>query len=397
MLTNHNYNANPGFSYKALQIIKIAIWRFFVLLLFIIIISVGLIALAYLYNKLPNPYFDPTKSHHRKNGFVNLDGSLTYQKSAEERKKMIKEFRERTINPIDIAKIPRQSISLAELTELQKNRSRNSITWLGHAAALLQLGGKNILIDPMFSNYAGPFSSFGAKRITKPALLVQQLPPIDIVFISHNHYDHLDFKTILALRHHHKNAIYVVPLGVKSILRRLSFFRIPANHITELDWWDETHIPTTRGDLTLTLTPAQHWSTRYIFDRNRTLWGGAVIAHRTPKEKFQFYYSGDTGYNPDIVKAIQQRFLQLDYAMLSMGAYLPRGFMRAQHMNPYEVALTAKGLNAKKSFGVHWGTFVLSTENILAPPKDLQQGLKELGYSSNLFNNPAIGQIIWLP
>ncbi|HVK69424.1 MAG TPA: MBL fold metallo-hydrolase [Polyangium sp.] len=223
-----------------------------------------------------------------------------------------------------------------------------SLTWVGHASFLLTLGKKNILFDPVLGERIGPI-----KRLVAPGIGWQELPPIDIVVITHNHRDHLDAWSIERLG---DRPTYVAPLGNTRFLKAAG----ASAKIVELDWWETTGI----DSLEITLVPARHWSMHLPWDRNDALWGGYVI--RGPEGTA--YHSGDTAYW-DTFEEIGRRAGPIDWAMLPIGAYEPRWFMEPQHMGPEEAASAAKMLGAKHFVAMHWGTFKLTDEPIGEPPE----------------------------
>jgi N-acyl-phosphatidylethanolamine-hydrolysing phospholipase D len=250
-----------------------------------------------------------------------------------------------------------------DMAFLRSNHETITLTWIGHASSLLQLQGLNILIDPIFSERASPFSFIGPKRLAPLPFELHELPPIDVVMISHSHYDHLDLPTLKELAQRNPNRIlFLVPLGVKALLQSEGI-----ENVQEFDWWQGASVK----NLKFTFTPSQHWSSRTPFDENETLWGGWHI--HAPK--FDFLYAGDTGYSKDF-QDIHARLGAVDIAMIPIGAYEPRWFMKKHHANPEEAVQIHKDLQAKTSIGVHWGTFRLSDEPMLKPVEDLAAALK---------------------
>ena len=221
------------------------------------------------------------------------------------------------------------------------------ITWIGHASFLLTLGGRRILLDPVFRERLGPIS-----RLAPPGLAVDALPPIDVVLVSHNHRDHLDPWSLEKVG---PAAHYVVPLGNGDLLRSLG-----AQKVTELDWWQSADL----GAIEVTLVPARHWSMRYPWDRNDALWGGFVIR----SNQGTAYHSGDTAFFDGFAE-IGKRLGRIDWAMLPIGAYEPRWFMEPQHMGPEEAVEAARLLDARRLVAMHWGTFRLTDEPIGEPPE----------------------------
>jgi len=267
-----------------------------------------------------------------------------------------------------------------------------TVTWLGHVTVLLQVAGLNILTDPMLAGFAGPYGRFGAPRLVPSPLAPRELPPIDAVLISHNHYDHLDADTIRAFSARFPGAVYVVPLGFKPWLAGQG---VPAAQVRELDWWDRVSV---RG-LDFTLVPAQHWSKRTLTDSNRMLWGGIAIedAGRDAAKPWRFLYTGDTGYSQDF-RDVGARFAGgFDWLAVPIGAYEPRWFMQAQHVNPDEAVQIMRDVGARQALGVHWGTFVLTDEPLDQPPKDLAVALSLHGVDPARFQLFGNGETRRLP
>jgi len=237
------------------------------------------------------------------------------------------------------------------------------ITWIGHATFLVQIGGLNLLTDPMFSSRAGPLAFLGPRRKVPPAIDLDALPPLDGVLLSHNHYDHLDDRSVRRLVERHPKARWFAPLGLTPFLARRG-----AREVLELDWWEETRL----GTVALGCTPAQHFSARGPTDRDRTLWCGWSVA--APSR--QLFFAGDTGYHPEF-PAIGDRFGPFHAALLPIGAYEPRWFMRPVHMNPEEAVQAFRDLHLSRPpiggrpavmVGMHWGTFRLTDEPLDEPP-----------------------------
>ncbi len=235
-----------------------------------------------------------------------------------------------------------------------------AVTWIGHSTLLVQLGSLNILTDPVWSERASPWRSFGPRRLIAAALPLGALPPIDLVLLSHNHYDHLDAWTVRALAAAQPRAEWVVPLRLAKTVRSLG-----VRQVTELDWWEQR----TLGDATVACTPARHFSARTPFDRNRTLWCGFAIASSAGR----FFYAGDTGLHPEFAR-IGERFGPFVLSAIPIGAYEPRWFMQAVHLNPDDAVSAYRALHAHHGFlssavmvGIHWGTFRLTDEPILEP------------------------------
>jgi N-acyl-phosphatidylethanolamine-hydrolysing phospholipase D len=246
----------------------------------------------------------------------------------------------------------------------------------------------------VFSERASPVASFGPRRAQPPGLSLAQLPRIDVVLVSHNHYDHLDEASVKALNAQAGGPpLFVVPLGLKAW-----FADIGIQRVTELDWWDALRLDAPGGAVEVVLTPAQHWSGRTLADRLATLWGGfAVFA-----PDLHLIYTGDTGYSPDF-KEIRRRFAKrqtdagFDVALIPVGAYEPRWFMASQHVNPAEAVQIHLDLGATRAVGVHWGTFNLADESLDEPPKALADARRAAGLADEAFQVLAIGQTLKLP
>ena len=256
---------------------------------------------------------------------------------------------------------------------LRDNQGGISITWIGHATTLIQAGGMSILTDPIFSDRIGGFF----KRMAPPGVQGWLLPRIDVVVISHNHRDHLDEDSVLALG---PRTTYVVPLGMARWFKQRGLWRV-----VELDWWETTEITGPRGGrAVITLVPAQHWSARGLGDQNKSLWGGYVIDAGGRR----FFFGGDTGY-PAAFRQIGERYPDLDYALLPIGAYAPRWFMRPQHMSPEDAAQAFRDLGARTLIPIHWGTFHLSDEPMGEPPVRLRAAM---GADADRILQLAIGE-----
>lgn len=238
------------------------------------------------------------------------------------------------------------------------------ITMVGHATLLIQVAGVNVLTDPVWSERASPLGWVGPKRVTAPGVVFENLPPIHVVVISHNHYDHLDLATLKRLHEAHAPLI-IVPLGNDRIIKKT----IPQARVIAKDWHDQLDVSPV---LTVTLTPAYHWSARGILDRRMALWAGFWLD--TPKGKL--WFAGDTAYGDGTLFCdLYARYGAPDVALIPIGAYEPRWFMAGQHVNPHEAVCIYKDIHAKRALGIHWGTFQLTDEDILAPKEALHAAL----------------------
>jgi len=345
-----------------------------------------------------NPYYDPAKAHHHPDGFQNNYGSFE-PKSLAEVLRWRWQARRDGLPPPPQTPIPQVA---AELDFLHSNTRAGgamqpSVTWIGHATVLAQLSGLNLLTDPIFSDRASPLSFLGPKRHQPPGLGLQELPHIDVVLASHNHYDHLDEASIQAL---HAQAggppLFVVPLGLKPWLAQRGI-----SHAVELDWWQGHRIQAPAGEVELMVVPSQHWSARGLTDRMATLWGGFAVFG----PDCHLFYAGDTAYSRDF-SDMRERFAErqseqagggFDIALLPIGAYAPRWFMASQHVNVEEAVKIHRDLGAKRSLGVHWGTFELTDEALDEPPRVLVQERLDQGVTEHEFFVHAIGQTRRLP
>jgi len=249
------------------------------------------------------------------------------------------------------------------------------VTWIGHASFLIQVHGLNILTDPMFSERASPVSFAGPKRLAPPGVALKDLPKIDAVIISHNHYDHLDSETVKALGNAPR---YSVPLGFAPWFEKRGI-----TNVQELDWWGSAEL----GGLRFHAVPAQHFSSRTPFDRNEMLWSGWVI--ETPAGKV--YFSGCTGYAP-LFQEIGTRLGPMRLSFIPIGGYSPRWFMRAMHVDPPEAVRIHQDVQSEQSVGMHWATFKLTDEHLSEPPVYLNKALKEAGITEDKFIVMKIGE-----
>lgn len=264
---------------------------------------------------------------------------------------------------------------------LRRNRSQPTVTWIGHASFLLQLAGQNILTDPVFSERASPFAFAGPKRLQAPGIALGDLPSIDLVLLSHDHYDHCDLPTLRALRQR-DDPLIVAPLGLGTWLAHRGFRRW-----LELDWW-QLHA---HHALTIHAVPVQHFSGRAAFDRNQRLWAGYVVETGAQR----VFFAGDSGYSRDFVD-IGARFSPIDLALLPIGAYEPREFMAPVHANPEEAVQIHQDIGAMRSIGMHWGTFRLTTEPMDEPPRRLREAVAEAGLAAEAFTTVALGETVTL-
>jgi len=267
----------------------------------------------------------------------------------------------------------------ADIETIQNpEREERQVTWIGHSTFLLQYQGLNVLTDPIFSERASPVSFAGPKRLTDLPIKIEQLPSIDAVIISHDHYDHLDVESIQALG---PDVHYYVPLKLKSWFLDLG---IAEDKVTELDWWQGA----SAGSLTVNATPSQHWSGRGLWDRSETLWASYVI----DIDDWRIWFGGDTGYNEVQFKQIGERFGPVDLALNPVGAYLPRWFMQVAHVNPLEATTIHQEIGAAKSVTMHWGAFQLAAEGIQQTLDDITAAREAADLSAEEFQIMAVGE-----
>ena len=229
-----------------------------------------------------------------------------------------------------------------------------TVTWVGHSTLLVQMEHVTFLTDPIWSNRPSPVTFLGPQRYVEPGLDIDDLPPVDFVVISHNHYDHLDLPTLRSLAARNPATVFYVPLGNRSLLQQNGIV-----NVTELDWGE---VASFRG-VRVHCLPSQHWSKRSLTDDHRALWSSWAV---TGSER-RFYFAGDTGYFPGF-KTIGDRLGPFDLVALPIGAYAPRAMMRESHMNPEEAVLAAVDLGGRRALAMHFGTFDLSDEPLAEPP-----------------------------
>ncbi len=228
------------------------------------------------------------------------------------------------------------------------------LTWIGHASFVFRLGGALVATDPVFATRMGPRA-----RLTPPGVEPSKLPPMDVVTVSHSHYDHMDLPSLRALARS-GSPVFVVPKDNASVLRGAGI-----TNVVELGWWESADV----AGVKITCVPAQHWSMRVPWDRNERLWGGFVFE---TKEGVA-YHAGDTAMSDDVFRAIADRCPKIDWAMLPIGAYDPTWFMSPQHMGPEEAGRAWEQLGARTLVAMHWGTFKLTDEPVSEPPARMRK------------------------
>jgi N-acyl-phosphatidylethanolamine-hydrolysing phospholipase D len=336
------------------------------------------------------------KAHHTQDGFKNL--------YVEDNDKSFFDFLEMRLLGDEVwadhaslaSQVPIKAVDAARInakSELQAETNAPLVTWLGHSMFLVQHKGLTLLTDPIFSNRASPLSFAGPKRYVEHAMDYAELPNVDIVVISHNHYDHLDNDSIeqLALKSSQQVSPiqFFVPLGLKA---HLIDEGVDANDIQEMDWWSKALAKNAFSSAEIQALPSQHWSARGLSDRLHTLWASWAINF----DGFTVWFAGDTGYNDIQFKQIGNSLGKVDLALIPIGGYEPRWFMKKYHANPNEAVQIHKDINARKSIGMHWGTFPMTAEEPGEPVKALAQEKLSQGISEESFITVAVGESILL-
>src|SRR6056300_157695 len=287
--------------------------------------------------------------------------------------KMMREFSNRASDQSEKQGFPVTYSDQVKLTAFSE-----SLIWIGQSSILLNHNGFTVLTDPHFSDRASPDGFAGPKRVTPTPFQIKDLPVIDVVLISHNHYDHLDRASIEDLIADQPSIKFFVPLGLAKTLMGWG-----AKDVTELDWWQAA----TLDGIEILPTPVQHWSKRSFFDRNKSLWAGWMIKW----SDFSFYFAGDSGYSDDF-KETARRVGSPTLAAITIGAYEPRDFMKAAHMNPEEAVQTFVDLGAKYALAIHWGTYKLTTEPMDEPKVRLRQSLTKNEIALHRFRSLQNGE-----
>ena len=251
------------------------------------------------------------------------------------------------------------------LENLEKLKNDNYVAWIGHATFLIRLGNTTIITDPVFSKNMGPLI-FGPKRYVNPAIDLKEIPEINLYLLTHNHYDHLDYRTIKKFPH--KKTKVLTPLKLSKYFTRNGF-----DNVEEMDWYDQVQV----NDLKITLLPAVHWSKRTLTDTNRTLWGNFLIEYKNKK----IFFACDTGYG-NIYKDLGEKYGPIDLTFINIGAYDFRPMFEKSiyHANPEEALNIGQDLKSKKVLGMHWGTAILSLEDPFEPPVRFKNAANRYGY-----------------
>jgi L-ascorbate metabolism protein UlaG (beta-lactamase superfamily) len=327
-----------------------------------------------------NPHYDPARAHHTPRGFRNI---YPHAAPTAEEMSRIRNQMDRRAPALPL----RVDLSQAspDLAFLHANRTRPAVTWIGHSTVLMQMGGRNVLTDPIFTQRASPVPFAGPRRLQPPGLKLHELPRIDLVVISHNHYDHLSLASVRALaRQSGGPPRFAVPLGLDRWFRR-NLRGLVSDQVVALDWWDTARL----AGLKVNLVPTHHWSARTPWNRNENLWGAWIVES---SDGFRFYFSGDLAWSED-VRDVGRRMGGLDLAAIAVGHYEPRWFMKNNHINPDEAVRVHRLLRARRSLAIHHGTFAgLTMEPLDQPLIDLAEARKAHGVSEEEFFTLRHGQ-----
>ena len=266
--------------------------------------------------------------------------------------------------------------------------------FINHSTYLIKSMGLTFLTDPIWGRRCSPLSFIGPKREVETPIPLESISKVDVVLISHNHYDHLDKHTVQRLHDLHPAITWFVPLGVKKWFQSMGI-----ESVVELSWWEDflCKIGEEKGvTLKVTSTPAQHFSGRTLRDFNKTLWCGWVVEMGRQEMVKRFYFVGDTGYNPYDFKAVGRHWGAMDLTLIPIGCYSPRVFMSPIHTDPFDALMIHKEVGSKLSLGMHWGTFHLADEGVLTPPYHLFCEMKKQSIDVSTFLAPMPGdQIAW--
>jgi L-ascorbate metabolism protein UlaG (beta-lactamase superfamily) len=258
-----------------------------------------------------------------------------------------------------------------------------ALTFVNHSTFLLQMDGLNVLTDPVWSQRVSPLRWAGPRRVRAPGVAFERLPPVHLVLVSHSHYDHMDLATLRRLERRFR-PLFLTGLGNGRLLRCRGLGRVE-----ELDWWQSFR---TAAGVEVTMTPARHFSRRGLFDTNRSLWGGFLLRD----ERRTVYFAGDSAYGPHFAE-IGRRFGGVDVALVPIGAYEPRWFMRSNHVNPEEAVRVHLDVGSRQSVAMHFGTFQLTDEPIDEPVRALGEALARHGVTEERFRVPRFGETMVFP
>jgi L-ascorbate metabolism protein UlaG (beta-lactamase superfamily) len=327
----------------------------------------------------PEIWAEGNPKHHTQNGFRN------YPVIPDPPPVGVAFYLRRTLDSFFLPDVPEDHYLTEKeaISQFQRFKGQNSITWLGHATFLIRINGKIILTDPFLTEYASPFWIFGSRRYVQPGISLANLPPIDMVIISHNHLDHLDAETVESLQG--KDNIYVVvPLGLKSFFKDRGF-----SNVEELDW-NESY---SYGGIKLTALPAVHFSGREANDKNKALWCSWSVASPFGK----VFFSGDSSYSPTIFKTIGEERGPYDAAIVTIGAYKTRKYGPASHLTPEEAVKVVMETKSDIAVAMHWGTIKLSDEPLWEPHVRFKKAAQDNDIPSDQTWVMKIGETRLLP
>lgn len=317
--------------------------------------------------------FDPTKAHHG-------DGKFISEKSGSFLSWVSMRWKEERPPEIDY-QVLGSIIGDVDRVLIESPSDRPRATWIGHATVLVQYRGINYLTDPHLTQRPFAYDFFVANRFTQPALNFEQMPKIDFIVISHNHFDHLDHRTVDMFAN---TVTWYVPLGLKYwFLGR----GIESDNVIELDWWESHQF---NPEVKITFTPSVHWSKRAPWDVNTSLWGSWAV----DIAGFKSWHAGDTGYSDTIFREIGERVGPFRFAMIPIGGYAPRYFMSAAHVDPSQAIDIHRDIRAQQSMPVHWGSFQLTHEPVFEPPELLLQELEQRSIPVKDFKPLKIGDTL---
>lgn len=265
------------------------------------------------------------------------------------------------------------------------------VVWINHSTFMISIHGMNIITDPIWSNRCSPIPFLGPKRHHRPGIEIKNLPEIHMVLVSHDHYDHLDRKSVDKLHKRFPHIRWIIPKGLKNW-----FYRRGIMNVEENSWWKETlySFEPTGMELEITAVPCQHFSGRCFWHSNNTLWCGYVVKFKKDSDIKHLYFVGDTGYNEHDFKQIGKRFPQIDLSLIPIGTYVPYEFMAPVHISPEKAVAIHEDVHSKLSVGMHWKTFKLSGEGMDQPPYDLFLSLEKKNINPMSFRVIEPGQFI---
>ena len=339
--------------------------------LFYLLVSLALVSCS----SASGVVFDPAKPHHGDGEFISVKkgsffGHLRMRMREDDPPQRDPEAVKAIIGEVD-----------RDLVDSFAAQPR--VTWIGHATTLVQYRGINFLTDPHLTQYPFYYEFYLEPRFTQPALSFAEMPAIDFIVISHNHYDHLDHRTVDMFG---DSVLWYVPLGLKAwFLDR----GISSHRVIELDWWQNHQF---NEQVLVTFTPTEHWSKRTPWDTNQSLWGGWSV----DIDGFKSWFAGDTAYHLGYFRDIGERLGPFRLAMIPIGAYAPRYFMGSSHVDPAQAIDIHQDIDAEQSLAIHWGTFQMTIEPAFEPPQLLQQEMAKRGLAAEEFEVVKIGDTLIL-